>query len=444
MIKRQRCRLLLTGILASGIFSVSTHAQCAALEESIHTLFCQAERSNATLRTLSDAVSESQAGVATAKGEWLPEITGQASVAYLGDARLWNRHFGESTAAPMPHFGNNFALRAQQTVYSGGAITNGIRMARQQQQMAELNADKARLDVRLLIVGLYMQLHSLGNSQTVYDTNARLASRLIEQMRKRHEQGVALRNDITRYELQLQQLLLGSSTMADRRNIVEHQLLTALGAADGAFSLRILPDSCLAAILLPEADEEEWHRRAMQHVSLQKADLAFSMSRTQERLERSAMIPKIAVVAEDHLDGPITVEVPPVNKNLNYWYVGLGVSYNFSSLYKNRRKLRQAEASTVVAKDRQTLTMEHVDDAVHEASVCLGTARTELATHQKSVQLATENYEVVARRYENGLAIITDLTDAANMKLSAELALANARIELLYAYFKLKYAAGEL
>ena len=48
----------------------------------------------------------------------------------------------------------------------------------------------------------------------------------------------------------------------------------------------------------------------------------------------------------------------------------------------------------------------------------------------------------MSRRYQNGLAIVTDLTDAANMKLDAELQLSDARISLVYAFYNLKYAAG--
>lgn len=77
---------------------------------------------------------------------------------------------------------------------------------------------------------------------------------------------------------------------------------------------------------------------------------------------------------------------------------------------------------------------------VHAAYVDLGTARSELQTRRKAVQLATENYEVVGKRYKNGLALITDMTDAANVKLEAELALVSARINLAYCYYRLKYA----
>ena len=61
------------------------------------------------------------------------------------------------------------------------------------------------------------------------------------------------------------------------------------------------------------------------------------MSRTKERLVRSDLLPHVALLAENHLDGPITTEVPPINKNINYWFVGVGVSFNFSEPPKTAR-----------------------------------------------------------------------------------------------------------
>lgn len=122
--------------------------------------------------------------------------------------------------------------------------------------------------------------------------------------------------------------------------------------------------------------------------------------------------------------------------------MGVGVTYNFSALYKNHSKVRRARLHTAWQNESLSATRENVADAVHAAFVSLGTARTQLDTRRKSLQLATENYELVSRRYQNGLAIVTDLTDAANMKLDAELQLSDARINLVYAFYNLKYAAG--
>ena len=233
------------------------------------------------------------------------------------------------------------------------------------------------------------------------------------------------------------------------QSIVRKQLATALGVADGdtaalASAVTMLPEEAFDDKSINVGAEAEWQQLASQeHIGLQQSALGVDISRTQEKLERSERLPKLALIAENHLDGPITIEVPPIDKNLNYWFVGVGVSYNFSALWKNKSKVRKARLATANAQDRLTEARKGVSDGVHAAFVDFGTARTQLATREKSLQLARENYDVVSRRYQNGLAIVTDLTDAANMRLDAELQLANARISLVYAYYNLCFVANK-
>ena len=420
-------------------------AQTATLQGGLDQLFRVAEEHNATLQSMRSAIDVAQAEVDAAQKSKLPDVNAQLSVSYLGDAWLLNRHFGEAMKAPMPHFGNNYVLQAQQVVYAGGALTAGVQMARQNEQMQRLTAAGERLRVRFLLTGLYLQLHSLSNQQQVYERNRALAEEQIMLMKRRYSQGVALHSDITRYELQLQQIDLGLTSVVDRQRIVRKQLATALGVADADTSaVAMLPESAFDDSTIKVGTEAEWQQLAAQeHVGLQQSALGISMSRTQEKLERSARLPKIAIIAENHFDGPITIEVPPIDKNLNYWFVGVGVSYNFSALWKNKSKVRKAQLATTYAQDRLVEAQKGVSDGVHAAYVDFGTARTQLATRVKSLQLASENYDVVSRRYQNGLAIVTDLTDAANMRLDAELQLANARINLVYVYYNLCYAANK-
>ena len=427
----------------------AVQAQTPALQCGLDRLFRVAEDHNATLQSMRSAIDVAQAGVDAAQKAKLPDVNAQFSVSYLGDAWLWNRHFGDCTKAAMPHFGNNFLLKAQQVVYSGGALTAGVQMARQNEQMQRLTADGERLRVQFLLTGLYLQLHSLRNQQRVYERNRALAEEQITLMKRRYDQGVALHSDITRYELQLQQISLGLTSVTDRQSIVRKQLATALGlnetdTAAVASAVAELSEEAFDDKSLNVGAEAEWQQLAAQgHVALQKSALGVDMSRTAEKLERSERLPKLAIIAENHLDGPITIEVPPIDKNLDYWFVGVGVSYNFSALWKNKSKVRKARLATVNAQDRLTEARRGVSDGVHAAYVDFSTARTQLATREKSLQLASENYDVVSRRYQNGLAIVTDLTDAANMRLDAELQLANARIGLVYAYYNLCYSANK-
>ena len=47
-------------------------------------------------------------------------------------------------------------------------------------------------------------------------------------------------------------------------------------------------------------------------------------------------------------------------------------------------------------------------------------------------------------RYLNQLALITDMLDASNIRLNAELQEVDARINIVYAYYKMKYIAGTI
>ena len=72
-------------------------------------------------------------------------------------------------------------------------------------------------------------------------------------------------------------------------------------------------------------------------------------------------------------------------------------------------QVRQAEA-------QQQLAQEQVENAVQAGYVNLLTAFTDLRTQEKSVTLANEHYAVTDNRYRNGMALLTDMLDAGNMK----------------------------
>jgi len=168
------------------------------------------------------------------------------------------------------------------------------------------------------------------------------------------------------------------------------------------------------------------------------------MAHAQEKIVRSELLPKVAVVAANHFDGPITIEVPPINRNFNYWYVGLGIKYNLSSLFKNDKKLKEAKLAVRQSDENRLAVEEQLENAVQSAYTYYKQSFVEWQTQQKSVELASQNYNVVNDRYLNQLALITDMIDASNMKLSAELQEVNARIGIVYAYYKMKYTSGNL
>lgn len=405
-------------------------------------LFRMADENSRSLQAYRTGREAAAEALKAARRQQLPEIRATLSLSYLGDGKLWNRDFSQATSISMPHFGNNFALEAEQVVYAGGAVRGGIALAELGNRSALLDWQKNRQEIRFLLVGYYLDLYKLRNQAQVLQRNLDLAEQVIRHMEVRREQGTALKNDITRYELQRERLELQLARVEDARKIRNHQLVTTLHLPAEQV---ILPDTTLLATEVQAFSEKEWQTLASgSNLDLQQAQLAVRMGDERIRIERAERLPKIALVAAEHLDGPITIEVPVLDNNFNYWFVGIGVKYNLSSLFKNDRKLKQARLEKRRSMEEHALAEEQVGNAVQAGYVNFMTAFADLRTQEKSVELADENYAVTSNRYRNELALLTDMIDAGNMKLEADLGLVDARINLLYNYYKMKYITHTL
>ena len=402
-------------------------------------VFTRIENENQTISMLRTAQEAAEEGIKSAKNARFPEINAELNVSYIGDCFLTDRNFSNYTKAPSPHFGNGFTLEAQQVVYAGGAVNAAVKMAEHEGRMSEAVISKSRQGLRLMAAGEYLDLFRTDNSIKVYKENIALTTKLIEEINARREQGLALAADVTRYELRLEMLKLDLVRLQNTREIMNYRLVNSLGLPEGTVISSILGDD----EDMRDRSRQNWQEIAADaspemKVSGIKADMAL----TRQKLVRSERLPKIAVVAYENFNGPITFEIPPIDKNLNIWYVGLGIRYNFSSLYKSGHKLKQAAIEVRQAEQAKNVTEENLRNDVQKAYADYMQSYVELETSEKSLQLADENYERIHDRYMEQL--VTDMLDAFNMKLDAELGVSAANAEIQYRLCCLRYAAGIL
>lgn len=436
MSKTSRLIVLCSAVLCSQYLCAQSRTM------GIEEMFRLADENSKSIQTYRTGKEVSDENLKAAKAQRLPDISASLSGSYWGNGKLWDRDFSNATKIDMPHWGNNFALEAQQVVYAGGAISSGIELAELEKQLAEMDWQKNRQDIRFLLVGHYLNLYKLHNQIEVLHKNLELTDQLIANMQARLEEGTALENDITRYELQQETLRLQLAKVEDACKIANHQLVITLHLPEGTV---VQPDTTLNDSRIQTLSEANWQELAAQNnLNLQQAETGIKVNRQRVKMERSERLPKISLVAAEHLDGPITIEVPVLDNNFNYWYVGVGVKYNISSLFKNNRKLKAARLNVRKAQETYELAQEQTNHAVQESYVNFLTSFTDLRTQQKSVELADQNYSVTSNRYQNDLALLTDMLDASNMKLSADLGLVNARINVIYNYYKMKYVTHTL
>ena len=451
-------------LIAGVAFCVPVCAQERAVQAmTLSTLFDLADRQSQKVRVSLTALQAADEGVEAAKSALLPDVGLSLQGSYTGNAFMLSRGFSANgttdyivpgtEVVPVangkqdtPHWGNSFTAQVSQVLYAGGAIRSGIRMAELGKEMAELDVEKNRQEIRFLLTGYYLDLCKLNNQIEVVNLNIALTQKVIEQMKARRAEGTVLQNDITRYEYQLQSLELTLSKLTDAFTIINHQMVTTLHLPEHTV---IAPDkmeldteiNALSAI----AAQQTWQQTAADNnLGIRQATVATNLAEQKVKLVKAESLPSIAVVAENQLYGPYTQDLIPKDCNVNVWFVGIGVKFNLGSLWKNKHNIRKARIDYRQSQETLALAHEEVENGVQANYTNLLTSYTEVKTQQKQVELANQNYAVVQNRYQNELALLTDMVDASNMKLSAEMALVNARIAMLYNFFKLKYVTSTL
>ena len=431
--------------------------------QTLQQLYDLADHYNQQIVVSQTGLRAASEAVMAAKNAMLPNMELSASGSYIGDATLMSRGFSTNGTTDViiagigpqkvrngrqetPHWGNSFTAQVSQVIYAGGAIRAGIRITELGEQMATLDVEKNRQEVRFLITGYYLDLYKLQNQQMVIDRNIQLTEKVIKDMEARCQQGMVLKNDITRYELQLMTLQLTKEKLKDAQSIINHQLCTTLHMTDKKV---IVVDTTKLnqeiASLKTIANEHNWQQTASENnIGIRQANVAIQLAEQKIKTTNAASLPSLALIAEDNLFGPYTNDLIPVNANVNAWFVGIGLKYDLGSLWKNKHNINHARIHHQQSQEQLVLARENVEKSVQAGYVNFLTSFKEVETQLKQVELATQNYDVVQNRYQNQLALLTDMLDASSMKLSADMALVNAQISLLYNYYKLKYISNTL
>ncbi|MCQ2214838.1 MAG: TolC family protein [Bacteroidales bacterium] len=201
------CALAVTMIVGASCCCVPMYAQPRM---SLQSLFAMADQQSQHIKVSEEALKAAEEGVSSAKSALLPSVELSVQGSYTGNAFLMSRGFSTRGATeyivpglgpqnvqngkqPTPHWGNSFTAQVSQVIYAGGAIRSGIEMSKLGCQMAELDVEKNRQEVRFLLTGYYLDLYKLQNQSQVIAKNIELTERVIEQMKVRREQGTVLK-----------------------------------------------------------------------------------------------------------------------------------------------------------------------------------------------------------------------------------------------------------
>lgn len=419
---------------------VKAYAQEDSLYLSVDRLFEMGMKQNLQLAAnrLQEQMAEERAR--TARTNRLPDIEIGLNGGFVGQPVIFERGLSNPTYPDSPDWSQNYAVNLTQPLYHGGRIKYAIRQADLEKEIAALQTATNRADIKLSLLRQYLNLFSLYKQHEVLTRNINESERRLKDIRQMKQEGLITNNDVLRSEMQLTNNRLALLEAENNIRLASQQLDILLGLDE---RLLLYPDTTLLSEAYTLESYADYVRQAYagdpsMRLKRRQTDLA----RNNINVVRAAQMPQLSLHAANTLARPVSRTLADMYNNA--WNVGLTFSYPLSALYRNKHKLREARQQVELRLNDEEQQKQQLRMTVHNAYLKHHEALARVEALNLSVKQAEENYRIMRNRYLNQLAILTDLLDADNLRLDAELQLTTARTQVIYTYYELLRATGEL
>jgi len=443
-IESMPARWLLLTFLFLVFFSMFSRAQDTVnykrltLEEVYKLALANSYQLKITEKTMLDARQQ----VEIFKSNRLPAIGTDLLYGYISNSENWNPSFADHTTVDIPHHFTAFSTQASEVVFKGGEVRNTIRKSTLQEQVAALSNERNIEDIKLLVSAKYLDIYRMISQQKIYRNNIRLTQNRLKNVLTMQKQGMVTQNDVLRTELTISDFQLALRTTTNNIIILNKQLNVVTGLAD---SVVLLPDSNLLNNPLGEKQLGDYLNEATSaNQDLKISAINSRIDETNIKLLGSDRLPQLFLYARSDLDRPYTYSVPTIDIYTNVWQAGIGLHYNISSIYQTRKRIKGGEIELEQTHDRETLEKQNLEVGVESDFIKYNEAKEDLVTLTADRKSAEENYRVVEKKYFNQLALLTDMIDATNTKIEAELKVTTAQINVVYTYCQLLHTVGTL
>ncbi len=321
-------------------------------------------------------------------------------------------------------------------LFSGFRLKNSI-LASEKLYEAELaNADYTREEIAMRVIQYYAELYKVQKSVELFTESLKSGQQRVTDFQAMEQNGLIARNDLLKSQLQLSRYQLSLDEAQKNIRILSFALNTLLK----------LPLDTQIIINPDNIDKDLFSKTVKTEAeALQLRKDLIALGFTQEAAEANIKVAKSNYFPSVSLVGGYTaLDLQNVVRVENAMNVGVGLSYNLSSIFKNSKDVNAAKSRALEVNQQQLILTDHIKMEIVGAREEYELAVKQDLVYQEAVGQADENYRIVKDKYDNGLSDTNDLLEADVEDLSAKINQAYAKANLVLKYYKLLDASGQL
>jgi outer membrane protein len=322
-------------------------------------------------------------------------------------------------------------------IYTGGKIRYGIESSKFLEKAAMLDAESDKEEVIQNTIEAFANLFKAKTAVRLVQENLNEAQLRTKELAGMEKNGLLARNDLLKAQLRESNMEFNLSDAENSWQLANVNMNLMLGlptATELVLDTANLGKKDDSRVLDDFLNAARTNRKDLEAIDLRK-----KAAESGVKSSKGDLYPSLALTG-----GYIGLDIPDFLSIPAAMNVGVGVSYNIGSLWKNKAKVQQAEARVKQFTFTEALMDENMQLEVNRSYLSLMTNRKKIETSAKAVEQAEENYRIVKNKFDNSLATTTDLLDADIAQLQARMSYTLSRADAFVAYHKLLQTAGLL
>lgn len=352
---------------------------------------------------------------------------------------LKNKSAGSSatpTASPKVNQLMLAQINASLPIFSGFKLKNSVKIADNLYQAENALAENTKEAIAVKVVELYAELYRAQKSIELLNENLKKSNQRATDFKALEENGIIARNDLLKAQLQIAKVQLSLDEAGKNVNIINYELLTLLKLP---LETQLFVDENdfknFEMINIPTDESTALStRKDLEAVRFQE-----KASENNIKLAKGSYYPNLNFVA-----GYTTLNLQNVVTVKNAINFGLGVSYDFSSIFKNNTEVKIAKNKALEIRQNEDLLTDKIKIDVKNAIENYNLALKQNLVYAQAVEQTSENYRIVKDKYDNGLSDTNDLLEADVEDLNAKINQSYTKANIVEKYYQLLSVSGQL
>ncbi|MFC5411055.1 TolC family protein [Larkinella bovis] len=332
----------------------------------------------------------------------------------------------------------NVNAQLSQPIYDKSLLL-GLKAAKPNQQLAELNTRQTREDIIYNITSNYYQVFIAQQQIALLKDNIERTQQVLNVLKLQRDNGVIQPVDYTRTEVNLNNTRSQLSLAENDLNLSLNRLKYQMGLPQE--QALVLSDSVIIK-QVPTLEQTQFDAKNL--VSYQQSETSLALQRLQLQRTKAGYLPTLNFAANY---GSLVLAndfTKSFSNFMGFGSIGLRLNVPIFDGFQRDAKIQQAKLTVLTQEEQQRLNTASYRLQFNNAQSQIQRAQTNVQNDDRNVKLAQEVYNVTTLQYKQGTKTLTDLINADTSYQQAQSNYINSLINFYQAQLDLEKSQGSL